>query len=447
MTHHMIRIIWAASLLMAFSSAWAQDEKDQDQEKPNEITVSAQVMSRGEIRRGGMPGGTEESDENKSYFISNRSRISLSYKRNHLSTHITAQHQGVWGAEGGGSVSVYEAWAQLKSNNGWFARLGRQELVYDDERILGNNDWAMAALYHDALKGGYEHNGHKAHAIFTYNQNSENVYGGTFYQNGSKPYKSLHAAWYHYDLPKNPLGVSILFMNIGMQSGTPEKYRTVYQQLMGGYVNFHPGGLTLEGAFYKQFGKASLDYTSIYDLPIDAWMASTKATYRFNRQLTGYAGYDYLSGDKEFKVPKPGDIGLTHHTKMSAFTSIFGSTHKFYGAMDFFYVSSYYGTFSPGLQNAYIGAIYQPIKGLRCNASYHYLATATHLQKLDKALGHEIEVEASYQLMKDVRLAMGISLMKGTETMEALKRSTDKHQLHWGWLMLNVSPRVFTGKW
>ena len=37
--------------------------------------------------------------------------------------------------------------------------------------------------------------------------------------------------------------------------------------------------------------------------------------------------------------------------------------------------------------------------------------------------------------------------MDGTKTMELLKR-TDKHrQLHWGWIMLSVSPRLFQIKW
>ena len=445
MRYHTKRFLLLASLLVVFTALWAQDEKAD--EKPNQLAIDAQLMSRGEVRRGGLPSSTEEKDDNKSGFIFNRTRLSVGYERDNLSLKVTAQHQGVWGAEGGGKFNFYEAWGQLKANNGMFARIGRQELIYDDERILGNNDWAMAALYHDALKLGYENHGHKFHVVAAYNQNSKNVNGGTFYQEGSQIYKTMQTAWYHYDLPKTPLGISALFMNIGMQAGTPEEYSTIYQQLLGGYVSFHPKNLILEAAYYHQMGKASLDYTSTVDLPIDAWMASVKATYRFNSQLTGYVGYDYLSGDKEFAVPEGGGLGLIRHSKMSAFSSTFGSTHKFYGAMDFFYVTAYYGTFSPGLQNLFAGAKYSPFKGLSCDFSYHYLATATKLKKLDKTLGHELEFSASYQLMKDVRLGMGFSFMKGTATMEALKRSTGKHQLKWGWLMLNVSPRVFVGKW
>ena len=428
---------------------WAQEEKKEEVEKNNQLTIDANLMSRGEIRQGGFPQTTEveNKNENRSAFISNRVRMTVNYERDNLALKITAQHSGVWGAEGGGKFNIYEAWAHLKTNNGLFARFGRQELVYDDERILGNNDWAMAALYHDALKMGYEGHGHKAHAIIAYNQNSKNVNGGTFYQNGSQIYKTMQTVWYHYDIPKTPLGASLLFMNIGMECGTEEDYKTNFQQLIGGYVSYKPRNLSLEAAYYHQMGKASLDYSSTATLPINAWMAAGKASYQFNRQLTGYAGYDYLSGDEEFVVPKQGMMGLTKHTKMSAFTSTFGSTHKFYGAMDFFYVSAYYGTFSPGLQNLFAGVIYKPLKGLSFDASYHYLATTTELKEMDKTLGHEIELRASYNFMKDCRFGMGFSFMKGTETLEALKRSTDNKKLQWGWLMLNISPRIFYSKW
>ena len=445
MNHPTVKILLAALLLTIAQATWAQEAKEE--EKTNQLTVDVNLMSRGEARDGGFPVTTEEKVEDHSAFISNRVRLLVGYESNNLAVKVTAQHSGVWGAEGGGKFNVYEAWAHLKANNGLFARIGRQELVYDDERILGNNDWAMAALYHDALKVGYENHGHKLHAVVAYNQNSKNVNGGTFYQNGSQIYKTMQTVWYHYDVPKLPLSASLLFMNIGMQCGTEGEYATNFQQLIGGYVNYKPGNLTLEAAYYHQMGKASLDYTTTGTLPINAWMAAGKASYQFNKQLTAYAGYDYLSGDKEFVVPKQGTIGLTKHSKMSAFTTTFGSTHKFYGAMDFFYVSAYFGTFSPGLQNIFGGATYKPVKGLSLDASYHYLATSTNLNELSKTLGHEIELRASYQLLKDARISLGFSYMKGTDTMEELKRSSENKKLQWGWLMLNVSPRVFYSKW
>ena len=438
--YRMRRILSIIVLLFLAGSMEAQVKKE---EKTNAFTLDAQLMSRGEVRQGGLPGDTEEKDENRSAFISNRARISLGYEREHLAMSIAVQHQGVWGAEGGGSFNLYEAWAKFHAENGLFATIGRQKLVYDDERILGSNDWAMAALYHDALKLGYEHGRHKLHGIVAYNQNGKNVNGGTFYQNGSQPYKSMETVWYHYDFKKLPLGVSVLFMNIGMQTGTPDEYSTTFQQLLGGYLNFKPGKLSLEAAYYRQMGKASIDYTSQTTVPLRAWMASVKATYPVDGKLSGYAGYDYLSGDEEFMLPDPGFIGTRQHNRITAFTSVFGSSHKFYGAMDFFYVSAYYHTFSPGLQNIFAGAEYKPGGKISYEASYHFLSTSVDINGFSRDLGHEVELRAQYQLMKDAKLTLGFSYMRGSETMVALKRSTDKRQLSWGWIMLNITPRIF----
>ena len=276
---------------------------------------------------------------------------------------------------------------------------------------------------------------------------SQNTSVSKILEDLAREYLSKNGEEIQRALQRHPLGVSVLFMNIGMQTGNEKDYQTTFQQLLGGYVTYKPRNLTLEAAYYHQMGKASLDYSTTGGLPINAWMAAAKATYNFNSQLTAYAGYDYLSGDKQFVVPRKNQMGLPRHTKMSAFTTTFGSTHKFYGAMDFFYVSAYYGTFSPGLQNLFAGAVYKPVKGLSLDGSYHYLATSSQLSELNKTLGHEIELRASYQLMKDVKISLGYSFMKGTDTLEQLKRSSEDKILRWGWLMLNVSPRILNSKW
>ena len=456
------RLIFIAALLLTLGSK-AENHQDTDtlkssetlftstgkagENRPNHFTLNANLMARGEMRRGGLPVTDVGEEKDRANFVVERARLILGYERDFLQARVSIQHEGLWGSESNGELNIYEAWAQLKTKNGFFTRVGRQELVYDDERILGNDDWAMAALSHDVLKVGYEGHGHKAHAFFAYNQNNKNVIGGNFYKNGAQPYKSMQAVWYHYDVPKIPLGVSLIFMNVGMQSGTEEKNHTTNQQLFGGYLKFKPKRFSLEASYYRQTGKASLNYESGMDLPLKAWMAGVKTGYDFNSYVSAYAGYDYLSGDKEFVVPEQGAIGMTLHSKITAFTSIFGSSHKFYGAMDFFYVSAYYGTNSPGLQNLYGGVTIKPVKNLSIDAAYHYMSIASNLTNLKKTLGHELEVFASYKIMRDVSVAAGYSYMKGSETMERLKRSTDKRQMHWAWLMLSISPRIFSAKW
>lgn len=158
-------------------------------------------------------------------------------------------------------------------------------------------------------------------------------------------------------------------------------------------------------------------------------------------------GYDYLSGDKYFAVPTGHNVGMVHHDVIKGFNTVYGSHHKFYGAMDFFYVSAYHDGFTPGLQNAYIGSAYSPVKNLLLNASYHYFATATDLEDMKKTLGHMIEFQAGYAISHDVRVAAGASFMWGSETMERLKRSSTKTNMRWGWITLSVNPRIFSTKW
>lgn len=64
-----------------------------------------------------------------------------------------------------------------------------------------------------------------------------------------------------------------------------------------------------------------------------------------------------------------------------------------------------------------------------------------------RSLGHEVEFSATWEPMRDVSLSAGYTFMDGTKTMELLKRTDKKRQLHWGWIMLSVSPRLFQIKW
>ena len=408
----------------------------------NQLVVDAQFMTRGEMRRGGLPeiNGTIK---DKANFIFERSRLSIDFEKAWLQTHLIAQHSSVWGQKGNGTLNIFEAWVKLKTKGGMFAQIGRQELNYDDERILGRNDWAMAALSHDVLRIGYESHGHKVHAILAYNQRAENINGGTTYRSddGAQPYKTMHTVWYHYRVPRLPLGMSLLFMNIGMEEAQVADPSLEFQQLIGGYISFTPHRWKMEGSFYYQTGKDE------FSIPISAYMGSVKATYAPSASYSLFAGYDYLSGDDNPVVPKPGIFGLVQHKKVHGFNTVYGSHHQFYGAMDFFYVGAFYGSYTPGLQNLFMGGTYSPLKDLSITANYHYLSVASKISEAERSLGHEIELSASYNIMKEAKVSMGYSYMHGTSTLERLQRIEGKNNLQWGWLMLSVNPRIFKTKW
>lgn len=411
------------------------------QEADNVFNLDAQLMTRGELRAGGFKADSLDK-ERFSHFALGRYRVIADYQRSWLNVRLTPQYSGVWGQASAG-LALYEGWAKMQSEKGLFVKIGRQELTYDDGRIIGNDDWTMTAPTHDVVKLGYEGENHKIHLLAAYNQNAENIDNGViYYSGGLQPYKTMQTLWYHYDTPKKTFGVSLLGMNIGMQNADQEHPITYYQQLVGTYMSFRPKRWSLEGAFYYQMGKEE------HGMTIDAFMASAKLNVKPSENYNLFAGYDYLSGDKYFNVPPEGGLGLVFHDKARGFNAIFGSHHEFYGAMDFFYLSNYVGGFTPGLQNLYFGSIIKPVNGLSINAAYHYYAIATDLDYVNtKTLGHSVELASSYAFNKAVSVSAGYTFMKGSETMELLNKVSEKRQLHWAWLMLTVSPRLFATTW
>lgn len=410
----------------------------QQKDTTRHVYADLQLLTQGEIRDGGLPVAANGSMD-RAAFLLGRNRLVVGYERPHLQIKTIFQHIGVWGQAGKGTFNVQEAWAKLSTNWGLFAQLGRQTLSYDDERILGPNDWAMAGITHDVLRAGYEGHGHKFHTALAWNQNAENTdNGSTFYSGGALPYKTMILGWYHYDLPVAPVGVSLLALNVGMQGGALGKDEHIeWQHIMGGYLKFKPEKWSLEGSYYRQFGRNEKGAV------LDAWMASGKATFTPSKVLGFVAGYDFLSGDNTFAVPQGSMIGLIQHDVLRGFSSIYGSHHAFYGAMDFFYVRTFVNGFSPGLQNAYVGTQVQPFKNVSAGLTYHYLAIAAKLQGIGATLGHELEVEASWRFLKDVSLSFGLSYMVGTKNMQLLKRASQDGRLFWTWLSLHATPRIF----
>ena len=455
-------------MMMAATGCWAQTDSSsvsgcgQSRQEVNSLNFGLNFVTHGEMCGGGLPRQADGSfsTEDHSSFLFGRTRLIVDYTRAQagnstsvmnpaLQVHAVIQNKAVWGMKGNQSLNLYEGWVKMTARNGLFAQVGRVALSYDDERIIGTNDFATAALSHDVVRVGYEGHGHKAHAILAYNQNGENVYNGTYYDNGAQYYKTLQTVWYHYDVPKFPLGASLLFMNIGVQAGLlDDEYNqpsNQYQQMYGGYFNFHPRHLTLEGSYYQQTGKI-VNKIKLYK-PVEAWMASVKATVMPTDRYGIELGFDYLSGDDYVPVIYNGSVGMVFHEKEKGFSPMYGSRSKFYGIMDYFYESAYSNGFTPGLQNAFVGLIGNFTDKLKCKAAYHYLAVATNLDNLDRTLGHSIDLQASYRFSKDISLIAGYTQMMGTETMDRLKQGNSSKRARWGWFSLVISPSLFTTKW
>ena len=163
-------------------------------------------------------------------------------------------------------------------------------------------------------------------------------------------------------------------------------------------------------------------------------MASVKAAYAIDKQWSVSLGYDYLSGsDGE------GD-------KFKAFDPLYGTHHKFYGAMDYFYASAWQGV-APGLQDVQLGVNFKTSKQVSMQLNYHYFATAAKLDDVKKGLGSEIDYQLDWNVMKGVKLSAGYSIMRGTKSMGVAKGGDHKRWQDWGWVSVNINPRILFVKW
>lgn len=170
-----------------------------------QLSFAGQLRTRGEFRDG--YGTLQTSGYKDAAFISQRTRLTLEYKSSKVLFHTSVQDVRLWGqdastitAADGNKLSLHEAWAEIILSNkkdtsfkispvDYFAiKAGRQELVYDDERLLGNLDWTQQGRRHDAIVLKLLQNGWQLDLGAAFNQNSDAInYNGTFYTPANIP--------------------------------------------------------------------------------------------------------------------------------------------------------------------------------------------------------------------------------------------------------------------
>ena len=399
----------------------------QAQQNLGDLQVDAQLRTRGEYRNGAL--SLRDQGAKPALFINDRMRLGIGWERQNLSLKLAAQHTGVWGDDSQtnnsnkGNINIFEAWAKLRFGQGGFLQLGRQTLVYDDERLLGGWDWAATGRSHDVLRAGYEKGEHKLHAFFAYNQDAENRIDN--YYSGKAIYKTMQAVWYHYGV-STPFGLSALVLNQGVETGDADAHSVKYMQTMGLYATYRSTSpLSGNATFYYQTGKDKAGKS------VSAYLLSLNAKWQFLPVFSLSVGDDYVSGSK------------MDSEKNNTFNVLYGTHHKFYGAMDYFN-----NTTMPaqGLNDLNATVAWKTSKTVDSSVAVHYFATAQRLEGYDKSLGTEVDLQINWRILKDVTLQGGYSVMAATRTMEYYKGGNHNSWQDWIWVSLNINPTLFTTK-
>lgn len=402
-----------------------------------EFDVNLQIKPRYEFRNGykaPIPYG-----ETPGQFISSRARLNLNFKQDQFVTKFTIQNVRTWGdvaynakADANG-IQVFEAWAQYNFNEKWSARLGRQVISYDNQRILGEADWGMQAQSHDAAMVTYKNNKSQLDAAFSYSALGETDLATPY---TVANYKSMQSLWYHNELGK--WGVSLLFLNTGYENKltppiptpTPE-LKVDYMQTFGTYITTK--GEKWDGNFwvYGQTGKYNTSSVGAFD-------AALNFNYALSAKWKAGLGYEYLSGKDQSDTS----------TDIKSFYPLFGTNHGFNGYMDYFYVGNHRN--SVGLQDAFLKLGYN-INKWQFALSPHVFNSANTIldvvgNEMDDYLGTEVDFTFGYSVHKYVNVTGGYSQMFASDTMQRLKGGDVDHTNNWAWVCVNVNPQVFSYK-
>src|SRR5690606_38568666 len=132
--------------------------------------------------------------------------------------------------------------------------------------------------------------------------------------------------------------------------------------------------------------------------------------------------------------------------KFQRFDPLYGTPHKFWGYMDYFYVADGFGT--SGLINYYLKSRFKASEKLLVTADVHRFLLPEAIPaegggKLNKALGTEVDIVLNYALTKVVQIESGFSTMFSTNTITSSRVKNNQRVVdvfHCAYLMICIKP-------
>lgn len=296
--------------------------------------------------------------------------------------------------------------------------LGRQALVYANQRFIGAIDWHNYGQTFDAGVLRLQHGDFRLDAL-----------GAAVRRNPASPEYTrdvfLTGAWAAWSPAGTRQSVQLFFLYDNPADGSARQNR----QTAGLYAGGHLGMFDYEVDAALQMGDFIPDGAAARD--IAANIIGVRAGYRlpFAGARLG-VGYDRLSGTD----PEADTYG--------AFHTLYATNHKYYGFMDYF-LNIPAATGQLGLQDILVQLSAQPFAGLSLGADLHLFSTVIDPAKLSSApaeattaIGTEIDVTAKWSVAEVVGMTAGVSFFSGDENRVALTGTDDSAT--WLYLMTTV---------
>jgi hypothetical protein len=429
------------AMALAPLAGMAQEQGDAPvvEEKEHFFTLSGQLRPRFEYRNGAYQALQE--GEEPAILVNNRLRLNMDYRfRQDLQLYVSLQQVNIWGQapqiqviDRTGGLSVFEAYAALPLGGDFDLKLGRQQIVLDEDRIFGSLDWHPAGRAHDAVNINWRPvENLYLRSFFAFNQNYLDGKAATDKINGNvnnpkgqyftpgQPYQHMEALHAHYAFTPDQK-LSFLFANLGLRNNDRADYN---MQTFGVHYRGRSQDLSYGAEAYLQTGKNNIGATK------EAYLLAAMVGYKFLPTLSATMGIDYLSGNNS-----PDTSG-----KDKVFTPFSGTNHKFYGFMDYYYVSY---TPQVGLFNPYISATLKTSEKGNLYAAGHYFRSAGKIDGKSRNLGVEADLVYTHKLQPFASLQVGYSVHKVSGSYNTLRGfSATRPWQDWFWCSININPTM-----
>ena len=401
-----------------------------------QFTLDGEFRPRTELRHGF--GSIIAEDADAGFGVSTRIRLNAGYTIDAYTFYLSLQDVMVWGEnrqllpdDENNSFAVFEAWADINLGSNFSAKLGRQTLDYDDQRIMGSVGWTQQARNHDAAILKYAKESFQLDLGLAYSQDYDNPsgfqsVGNAYNTTGFFSYKTMQYLYLKENW-KNLSG-SLLLLNNGFQNfevdgTTPDGISNL--QTLGTHLDYKKGSFVaaLNAFLQTGEGQGAVDVGGAYLLGLDF-------NYNASAKVSLGAGMEIISGN---------DAGTTDKTE--AFFPLYGTNHKFNGFMDYFYVGNHAN--SVGLFDVHISANFKLGEKSSLMVKALNFSGEQELPSGEKSLGTELDLVFS-QAFNGYSLQLGYSQMFANDGMYELKGITEDaaaSNQNWAWAMLVIKPK------
>ncbi len=401
-----------------------------------QFTLDGEFRPRTEYRHG--YGSIIADSTDAGYAVSTRLRLNAGYAVDAYTFYVSLQDVLVWGEnrqlkpnDDNNSFAIFQAWANINLGGNFSTKIGRQQLVYDDQRIFGGVDWTQQARNHDALLFKYETGKFQADLGLAFNQDFNNPAGfqseGTTYATtGFFSYKTMQYLYLKQKWAN--LSGSLLLLNNGFQNFEANGALgdgTSNLQTLGTHWDYKKDNFGIALNAFLQSGERqnNVDVSSAYLLGLDV-------SYNVSDKIGLGIGTELISGKKADTA-----------NKTEAFFPLYGTNHKFNGFMDYFYVGNHAN--SVGLFDVHVNANFKLGEKSSILINILNFNAEQELPDGSRSLGTELDLVFS-KAFNGYALKLGYSQLFASDGMNVLKGISEEAAAstqNWAWAMLVVKPK------